>query len=171
LDLRLPDNVRPGGTQEFIDALGELASGPFVAYAISFFVIGRRWRTVSRLGGTRAHVGERFVCWSLGHLFFITLMPFSTMVVGRHIDLAPAIWLYAANTICAAAAAYWLVRASEAEEDTGQASEASVAMPVLIGIALLSVAVSLLSPPLAMWSYALSLLIPALIRWRAKMAG
>ena len=171
LDLRLPENLRSGGSQELIDTLRELASGPFVAYAISFFVIGWRWRTVSRLGGTRAHVGEAFGRWSLVHLFFITLMPFSTMVAGRHIDLAPAIWLYAANTILAAAAAYRLVRASQAEEDTGQASETNLAMQLLIGIALLSIAISLFSPPLAMWSYALSLLMPSLTRWRRRTAG
>jgi uncharacterized membrane protein len=171
IDLRFPENVHPTGSRELIAALGQLLAGPFVAYLISFFVIGLRWRTVSRLGGTRAHVGKSFVRWAFAHLFFITCMPFSTMVVGRYVDLAPAVWLYAANTILAAGTAYCLVRASEAEEDTGQALEASVTMPTLIGIALISVAVSLVSPRLAMWAYALILLVPLLLRWRGEGAA
>jgi uncharacterized membrane protein len=166
LDLRFPPDLHPASSQELIGALREVLWGPFVAYAISFFVIGLRWRNISRLGGTRAHVGKTYVRWSLVHLFFIACMPFSTMVVGRHIDLAAAVWLYAANTALAAGAAWWLVRASEAEEDTGQTAEANVTMPTLVGIAMLSVAVSLFSPRLAMWTYALVLLVPALTRWR-----
>jgi uncharacterized membrane protein len=170
IDLRFPQDLHLGSSRELIDAIRDLLWGPFVAYAISFFVIGLRWRTISRLGGTRAHVGKTFVRWAFVHLFFITCMPFSTMVVGRHVDLAAAVWLYAANTMLAAGAAYWLVRASQSEEDTGQAGEASITLPALIGIAALSVAISLLSPRLAMWTYALVLLVPALTRWRTGVA-
>jgi len=170
IDLRFPQDFRPGSSQELIGAIRDVLWGPFVAYAISFLVIGLRWRTISRLGGTRAHVGKTFVRWSFVHLFFITCMPFSTMVVGRHVDLAPAAWLYAANTILAGGAAYGLVRASQAEEDTGQAGETNVTLPALIGIALISVAVSLFSPRLAMWTYALILVVPALTRWRTGAA-
>src|SRR6266566_8528591 len=171
IDLRFPQDFRPGSSQELIGAIRDVLWGPFVAYAISFLVIGLRWRTISRLGGTRAHVGKTFVRWSFVHLFFITCMPFSTMVVGRHVDFAPAVWLYAANTILAAGAAWWLVRASEAEEDTGQASEAKVALPAPIGIAVLSAGVGLFSPRLAMGTYALVLLVPALTRWRGAGAA
>src|SRR6266699_2145176 len=171
IDLRFPQDFRPGSSQELIGAIRDVLWGPFVAYAISFLVIGLRWRTISRLGGTRAHVGKTFVRWSFVHLFFITCMPFSTMVVGRHVDFAPAVWLYAANTILAAGAAWWLVRASEAEEDTGQASEAKVALTALIGIAVLSAGVGLFSPRLAMGTYALALLVPALTRWRGAGAA
>jgi len=170
IDLRFPQDLHLGSSRELIDAIRDLLWGPFVAYAISFFVIGLRWRTISRLGGTRAYLGKTFVRWSFVHLFFITCMPFSTMVVGRHIDLAAAVWLYAANTMLAAVAAWWLVRASQAEEDTGQASETNITLPALIGIAALSVAVSLFSPGLAMWTYALVLLVPALTRWRTGVA-
>src|SRR6266568_2533272 len=105
IDLRFPQDLHPGSNRELLSAIGHLLwSGPFIAYLVSFFVIGVRWRTISRLGGTRAHVGKTFVRWSFVHLFFITCMPFSTMVVGRHVDLAPAVWLYAANTILAAGA-------------------------------------------------------------------
>src|SRR5262249_19129830 len=172
LDLRFPPDLHLGTGQELIGALREVLWGPFVAYAISFFVIGLRWRTISRLGGTRAHVGKTYVRWSLVHLFFITCMPFSTMVMGRHIDLAPAVWLYAANTALAAGAAWWLVCASEAEEDTGQTAEANVRMPGLIGIAVLSVGVSLVSPRLAMGAYVLCFLGPAGSRGRGmSVAG
>ena len=58
-----------------------------------------------------------------------------------------------------------------AEEDTGQAGEASVTLPALIAIAVLSAGVGLFSPRLAMWTYALVLLVPALTRWRGADAA
>ncbi|MGB3448153.1 MAG: hypothetical protein WBA48_15790 [Xanthobacteraceae bacterium] len=44
-------------------------------------------------------VGQSFTLWAMVHLLLITFVPFTTMMVGRYISLAPAIWLYAANTI------------------------------------------------------------------------
>jgi uncharacterized membrane protein len=171
IDLRFPENFHPSDGRELAVALGNLLlSGPFLAYFFSFFVIGMRWRTISRLGGTRAHVGDHFVRWSFVHLFLITCMPFSTGVVGRYVDLAPAAWLYAANHFLAAAAAWWLVRASEAEEDTGQADEANVSLPTIMAVAALSAGVSLFSPRLAMWTYVLTALAPVLSRWRRVRA-
>jgi hypothetical protein len=32
------------------------------------------------------------------HLLLITLVPFTTMLIGRYPTLAPAVWFYAANT-------------------------------------------------------------------------
>jgi uncharacterized membrane protein len=171
-DLRFPQDLQIRNDQELLRAIANLMlSGPFIAYLVSFFVIGLRWRIISRLGGTRPHVGETFVRWSFVHLFFITCMPFSTMVVGRYVDFAPAVWLYAANTILAAGAAWRLVRASEAEEDTGQATDAHLTLPALMGIALISVGVSLLSPRIAMWTYALTLAVPLFTRWRFARGG
>ena len=40
---------------------------------------------------------EQFARWTLLHLFLITCLPFSTMLIGRYDDLAPAVWIYAAN--------------------------------------------------------------------------
>src|SRR6266699_2279944 len=65
IDLRFPQDLHPGSDRELLSAIGHLLwSGPFIAYLVSFFVIGVRWRTISRLGGTRAHVGKTFVRWS-----------------------------------------------------------------------------------------------------------
>ena len=40
---------------------------------------------------------EQFARWTLLHLFLITCLPFSTMLIGRYDDLAPAVWIYGAN--------------------------------------------------------------------------
>ena len=40
IDLRLPPDLHLGSSQELIGALRDLLWGPFVAYAISFLVIG-----------------------------------------------------------------------------------------------------------------------------------
>jgi hypothetical protein len=41
---------------------------------------------------------QSYVKWWLLYLFLITCVPFTTIVVGRFANVAPAIWLYAGNT-------------------------------------------------------------------------
>ena len=48
--------------------------------------------------------------WTLVHLFLVTCIPFSTMVVGRYGNLAPAVCLYAANMLLAAVGPFGWVR-------------------------------------------------------------
>lgn len=44
-------------------------------------------------------VSESYVKWAMLHLLLITLVPFTTMLIGRYPTLAPAVWFYAGNTI------------------------------------------------------------------------
>ena len=61
-------------------------------------MLGLRW-----LGHVRHKRDEpektsrEYGLWTLFHLFFVTCLPFSTMVVGQYGELAAAVWLYAAN--------------------------------------------------------------------------
>src|SRR2546423_4080265 len=101
IDIKLPENFRPAGTQEFLHGLAELQT-QFLVYVISFIVLGLRWMSLAKLSRLHETVEDRYVEWSLLHLLLITLIPFSTMVAGRYGAIAPAIWLYGANTIVAA---------------------------------------------------------------------
>src|SRR5437870_1601881 len=101
IDLKLPENFRPATAAEFLHGLAELQT-QFLVYIISFIVLGLRWMSLAKLSRLHETVEDSYVHWSLLHLLLITLVPFSTMVVGRYGELAPAIWLYCGNTIVAA---------------------------------------------------------------------
>ena len=96
IDIRLPEAFDPKSGTELLHAIIELQS-KFLVYLITFFVVGLRWLGNSRLAAGQETVTETFARWTLLHLFLITCLPFSTMLIGRYDDLAPAVWIYAAN--------------------------------------------------------------------------
>src|ERR1700745_508531 len=117
LDVRLPEEFRPHGADELIAALRGLTS-KFVPYAISFMVLGLRWLSTIQVRSRGEFLGREYVVWWLFYLLLITCVPFSTMVVGRFAGFAPALWLYAANTILVAAVSFRLIALTpEVEHD------------------------------------------------------
>jgi uncharacterized membrane protein len=74
LELRLPDDFNPADGQELLKAL--LALWPkFLPYALSFLVLGLRWRALVRVrtaesfGAGISTGGSPFCCWSHAYLF------------------------------------------------------------------------------------------------------
>jgi uncharacterized membrane protein len=162
IDLRLPETFQARDAAELWRAISELAT-QFLAYAISFAVLARRWVGLAKLAEPTD--GDRFARWALLHLFLIALIPFSTMLVGRFGELTPAIAIYAANTILAALAMLRLMRLADAPKsgDDGPAG-----LIVLVVVALISVGVSLVRPGDAMWAYLLLVAMPLVSRWLPK---
>src|SRR4051794_27310942 len=101
IDLKLPESFHPSNAEEFLHGLAELQT-QFLVYVISFIVLGLRWMSLAKMSRRHETVMDKYVHWSLLHLLLITCVPFSTMVVGRYGEFAPAIWLYCGNTILAA---------------------------------------------------------------------
>lgn len=145
---------------ELIAAVSHLGN-QVVGYVVTFFVLGIRWTSISRLIDEEATIDRPFVMWSIFHLFLITCMPFSTMVVGRYIQIPAAAWLYAANTAAAALVVMILVRRTEPHARALYRNEIFLSMVWLLFVVLLSMAASFFDTALAMWLYALNIL-PAL---------
>ena len=164
VDLRLPEKVHPESAAELLDALADL-KGQFVAYVVSFVVLGVRWMSVARLRGEE--VGKTHIAWALVHLFLVTCVPFSTMLVGRYGMLAPAIWLYAVNTFLGAVAAFFMVALPQAGLGGDEVTEWRRSLVLIMGLALLSVAISFVNPRWALWAYLLNVIAPALRRQRS----
>ncbi len=158
LDLRLPEGFRPANAAALIAALGDLW-GQALAYVISFFVLGLRWLGQAQPDGGPEHVSLSHARWRLVHLFFITCIPFSTMVVGRYVDFAPAIWLYAANMILSAMVPLWAHGIGGT-----QTRDRKIGLGLLIVSALMSVAISFVDPSQAMWAYLINAAAPWLRR-------
>ena len=169
IDLKLPEQFKPASADELIHGLAELKTQFFV-YVLSFLVLGIRWMSLTRLEGLSETVGKAFALWALAHLFFITCLPFSTMVVGRYGELPPAHWLYAANTVLGAVAAFGLMSVARAQMGVQDAFEWRMGLVIVMLMSLLAVAISLVAPRFALFPYVLNVILPGLLRHRRKAA-
>jgi uncharacterized membrane protein len=160
IDIRLPEAFDPKTGAELWLAITELQS-KFLVYLITFFVVGMRWLGNSRLAAAQDTVTEQFARWTLLHLFLITCLPFSTMLIGRYDDLAPAVWIYAANMAFAALVSIRLNSIADHEGwHTEGLREGTRSLWLLVASAALSVAVSFYNPGWAMLAYLLNFVRP-----------
>ena len=85
----------PGG--EGVDVWTEVSAldSNFVAFAISFAVIGVYWVAHHRLFSVIERYDLRLIWLNLLSLFFIVLMPFTTSLVGEHGDSDVSVVIYA----------------------------------------------------------------------------
>ena len=157
LDLRLPESFAPTDAAELLHRLGELGQQAIV-YCVSFYVLSLRWVGMVRLAPRGESVSDDYARWALVHLLLVTFVPFTTMTVGRYITLAPAIWLYAANTILFALVAIHMITLAERDHKTGDPLELRLGLIVLIAASVLVVLVSLVTPRFAMLAYLFDLL-------------
>lgn len=165
LEIRLPADVPIHSGAELMAQLQALIP-EYVVYIISFFVLAAQWR--AEIGLRRVEeVPQEAVTWSIVYLFFITSVPFSSGIVGRHGDLPPAVWLYAANMIVVAAVSLRLRALEVVPEHRARARSDNVGTAVFIASALLSVVVTLVEPRHAMYAYFLNFLSGPLARWRS----
>jgi hypothetical protein len=99
-------------------------------------------------------------------------VPFSTTVVGRIPGLAPAVWLYAANTALIAVAGFgMLVEESPQIARDEFLRDRRLALAVLFGSSLLAAAWSFVSPRQALLALALDAAVPRLRRRGAGKAA
>ena len=141
IDLKLPENFHPKDATELMHRLGELWNQAFV-YVLSFYVLGLRWVGQVRMSPPEENVSEDYVKWALLHLLLVTLVPFTTMLVGRHIAFAPATWLYAINTILFALVAIRMIALAEGDHARDHVLQDRLGLFVLIGASLLAIAAS-----------------------------
>ncbi len=164
IDIRLPEAFDPKSPAELLQGIAELKS-KFLVYAITFFVVGMRWLGNSKLAAGQETVTGQFARWALLHLFLITCMPFSTMLIGRYDELAPAVWIYAANMAGAALISIRLNLIAKREGwHTEGLEEGTRALWLLIASAALSVAISLVTPQWSMLAYLVNFVRPFLPR-------
>lgn len=165
LDVRLPANLSIRDGAELIVHLRDLGQ-EYLAYVISFFVLAAQWRSEIELRRVE-EVSQGALSWSIVHLFFITSVPFSSSIVGRHGDLPPAVWLYAANMIVVAAVSLRLRGLEILPEHRDRARVGNIRTTLFIASALVSVAATFIVPQHAMYAYFLNFLATPLARWCA----
>jgi uncharacterized membrane protein len=163
LDLRLPEDFHPHDGRELLRGFYELIP-KFFPYALSFLVLGLRWLSGVQVRTKAEAFGRGYFRWWLLYLLLITCVPFTTIVVGRFVNLAPAIWLYAGNMVLLGVAAWGLlVHTAEVARDQFL-RERQVSLAILIGSALLAIAWSFVSPRYAVLALVLNAAAPAVSR-------
>lgn len=163
LDLRLPDDFHPADGRALLEALYHLVP-KFIPYVLSFLVLGLRWQSGAQIRPAKETCGSGYFRWWLLYHLLITCVPFSTTVVGRFAGLAPAIWLYAGNTVLMAAVGFAMMAETEAVSDVFR-RDRRISLAVLFGTSLLAIAWSFVSPRQALLALALNAAVTPLSRW------
>jgi uncharacterized membrane protein len=164
LDLRLPDGFVPHSAGELLTGLLGLSDN-LIAYVISFMVLSLRWLSLARHREGPEESSPLYVRTALLYLFFITLMPFSTMVVGRYGDLPPAVWLYGGNMAVSSLLSWRLTALAQGEGRKVSAFSPNLGgQAVFLGSVALSIVISLVAPGWAMDAYFLNAIMPVLRR-------
>jgi uncharacterized membrane protein len=162
LDIRLPEEFHPRDGGELLRAFASLWP-LFIPYVISFLVLGLRWLWNVEIGRGVETVDLRWARWWLLYMLLITCVPFTTFVLGRYSGLAPAIWIYSANTLLIGLAGMQLVPA-QGSLAPGMPKHRRFSPLLLVVTSALAVIVSLVSPSLAIWVFFLTPLAPAIER-------
>lgn len=163
LELALPEGLELHTSQDLLDALLGLLP-KFFPYVVSFWVLGHRWHSSVRSRHRSEHARpEQFNWWLLYHLL-ITLVPFTTMVVGRYPALPPAVWLYAGNTILIALATLRLAPPASEAEDPDAVFERWVSTWILLAACLAALGWTFISPRWALFLMVLNVVPSRLVR-------
>lgn len=158
LDIRLPPDLPLASSADLTAHL--LGLWPqTVTYVISFFVLGAHWRGIAELRPTGHAASSAQMHLQLIYLFFVTLVPFSSSLVGKYGALAPAVIFYAGNMIALGVLSIALRFKDTAPGARGTLLQvAGVRMPVFIASAALSAGLSLMAPDYAMLAYLLNII-------------
>lgn len=165
LEIRLPDGVDFKSDNQLIAELVSLIP-KFWPYALSFAVLAGRWRAMVYGRTSHAPVGRHYVNWLLIHLFLVTMMPFSTLVIGRFASLAPGVGIYTANLVGLSVTA-WLASRSAPAPERDEIDDNSIGLAVLLAASAVVMALSFLHTA---WA-TLGFLLTALTPWAERRFG
>ncbi|MBV9970537.1 MAG: DUF1211 domain-containing protein, partial [Xanthobacteraceae bacterium] len=150
--------------RELLHGLAGLAP-KFWPYVLSFYVLGVRWLSNVEVRSHGEVYGREYARWWLLYLLLITCVPLTTIIVGRFGNMAPAIWLYAGNTILISAVAFRMTALTPEIEQGEPLRRRRLSLIVLMGSSALAIAWSLIETHYALWAMALNVAVPVMTRW------
>jgi uncharacterized membrane protein len=170
LQLKFP--ALPAGQHDSALALGkELRTGApqFTSYLISFYVIGQFWLSHHRVFRNITGHREGLAWWNFAFLLSITLMPFTSDLLGEYSDNPLAIQIFSLNLLAASLttqATYLFARRrgllssdDEPSRRTGQLRTIGLVLAVALSISLAHV-----NPSLAKYSWLLIAAVPLVVK-------
>jgi uncharacterized membrane protein len=105
LQLNVPKLADPASASELATRLGKGAD-QLVSYVISFYVIAQFWLVHHRVFRQIAGQREGLAWWNFTFLFTITLMPFTSDLLGKYSANPLAVDIFAVNLLGATLATY-----------------------------------------------------------------
>ena len=176
LQLRVPavDQVHhPDSAADLAAQLGN-GSAQLVSYGISFYVIAQFWVVHRQIFRRLGEQEEGLEWWNFAFLFTITIMPFTSTLLGAFVRNPLAVDIFALNLLLASLATEAMVVVgrrkglliSDAKARAGRISAAVV--PVVMAV---SIGLSWWSTAAAMYLWILIAVAPGIIkRWSARSA-
>jgi uncharacterized membrane protein len=161
LSFEIPDHLHG-------ESLGQALWGQrddFLAYALSFAVIGRFWLVHHRFFSEVTGFDNRLLTLNIFYLAWIVLIPFSSEVLGDHGGEAAAVILYAANLSGVVLTGIWMIAdargAGLAEIDAATHREQRVRAFYISAVFLASIPVAYVNTRLAPFMWLALFLDPA----------
>jgi uncharacterized membrane protein len=171
LELRVPEQASPDNAGLW-QAVKDLWP-KFFPYLLSFLVLGESWLAKVRVRMKDEHVTRGYAVACLANLFFITCVPFSTMLVGRYGDVPVAILVYVANLGLNGLTSLIMVFAMR-EAHRQSETDPLAGLVILVVSSVLASLLALVAPQYALWVLLLNAL-PVFSRRRvarhARRAG
>jgi len=148
------------------------------SYLVSFLVIAQFWMVHHRvLRGMRGH-SEGLAWRNFGFLLALTLMPFTSDLIGRYGSNPVAITLFGLNLVAISLSTQWIylyaahhdlvVDAARSKEDE---RTARVRVVLVIAIVTLSIVFAWTIPALAKFTWGLFLVVPPTAVWLSRTLG
>lgn len=163
--------VHPDSPSELAKALGNGAD-QLISYVISFYVIAQFWIVHRQIFRRLGDQEDGLEWWNFAFLFTITIMPFTSTLLGAFVRNPLAVDIFALNLLLASLATQAMIVVgrrkglliSDARARSGRINAAVV--PVVMAV---SIGVSWWSTAAAMYLWILMAVAPGLIsRWSAR---
>jgi uncharacterized membrane protein len=176
LQLRVPaltEVTHPDSAADLAAQLGK-GSAQLVSYGVSFYVIAQFWvvhRQVFRLLGDQE---EGLEWWNFAFLFTISVMPFTSTLLGDYVGNPLAVDIFAVNVVIASLATQAMIvvgRRKGLLVPTARERASRIDAVVVPVVMAASIGLSWWSTSAAMYSWILIAVVPAIIdRWSARQA-
>jgi uncharacterized membrane protein len=176
LQLRVPSLSEVADPDSAADLAAQLGKGSaqLVSYGISFYVIAQFWmvhRQVFRLVGDHE---EGLEWWNFAFLFTISVMPFTSTLLGDFVGNPLAVDIFAVNVLIASLATQAMIvvgRRKGLLVSAARARASRISVVVVPVVMAASIGLSWWSTSAAMYSWVLIAVVPAIIdRWSARQA-
>ena len=168
LQLRVPSPDQVANPDSAADLAAQLGKGSaqLVSYGISFYVITQFWlvhRRVFRLAGDQE---EGLEWWNFAFLFTITIMPFTSTLLGSFVNNPLAVDIFALNLLIASLATRAMIivgRRKNLLVSNAEARDSRIEAAVVPVVMAASIGLSWWSTEAAMYTWILIAVAPWLI--------
>lgn len=170
LDLRLPEHLEVQSQADLLQALLDLGSN-FVPYLLSFYVLGKDWMSMSQMQATWREMSVSHARWTLTYLLLVTLVPFTTTIMGRYGQFPLAACLYLGN-LAAVAVAFWALLPRQGDPAIDSIwKDRRADIYTFVGTCVAAGVLCFFFGANALWVLLLNAIVPRLIRRRRVKPG